>query len=212
MFNRVMITKEYCCRAKAMQIRMNISSIEDWIHSNRLPQVLIQHFHSLIQLLQLLQCISGLSDLTELLVTIKEFSGLNLLQFYRITNNYRYEVGENQLPEEITQYLEQVAKDTCSLHTRTSMETDREGHRTPKVREENVDILPTHEHNQPTTSNTQSGDMEELMDPTHLLPFAIPTSSEMLSGWGRSEKEYVPYLPDAFLMELDEELRERFEA
>ncbi|ORY00212.1 hypothetical protein K493DRAFT_278981 [Basidiobolus meristosporus CBS 931.73] len=210
MFNRVMITKDYCCRAKAMQIRMNISSIEDWVHSNRLPQVLIQHFNSLIQLLQLLQCISGLSDLTELLVTIKELSGLNVLQTYRIAHNYRYEVGENQLPEEITQYLEQVAKDTCNVQAHSSSETDKEGHRKPKVREENIDILPTYEHNQPAAASAQSEDMEELMDPTHLLPFAIPTSSEMLSGWGRSEKEYVPYLPESFFTELDEELRQRF--
>ncbi|KAK9720606.1 hypothetical protein K7432_004042 [Basidiobolus ranarum] len=211
MFNRLMITKEYCCRIKAMQIRMNISTIEDWVHSNRLPQVLIQHFQSLIQLLQLLQCISGLTDLTELLVTIKELSGLNLLQFYRISSNYRYEVGESSIPEEVSQYLEQVVRDTCDFNARTSTEIDREGHRTPKVREEVIDILPTSEYGQSTGTSQQSGDMEELMDPTHLLPFAIPTSSEMLNGWGRSEKEYVPYIPDSFFVELDGELQERFE-
>ncbi|KAK9687572.1 hypothetical protein K7432_014739 [Basidiobolus ranarum] len=187
LFNQVLTTKDNCCRAKGMQIRMNLSTIEDWVHHNRLPQVLLQHFQPLIQIFQLLHCVSGLADLTELLMTIKELSSLNSLQIYRVANNYRYEVGERVIPEEITQYLAQVVKDTCSLHTRTSVEIDREGRRTPKVREEEIDTLP----NQESGQNARSDDMEELMDPTHLLPFAIPTSAEMVNGWGKSEKDYI---------------------
>ncbi|ORX94236.1 hypothetical protein K493DRAFT_283954 [Basidiobolus meristosporus CBS 931.73] len=210
MFNRIIITKEYCCRVKAMQIRMNVSTVEEWVHTNRLPQVLVQHFQPMTQLLQFLQCLSGLSELTELLVTIKELPALNLLQLYRLVSNYRYEVGEKQLPEEISQYLEQVARDTCDLQARSSIEAEQDGHRTPKVREEVIDTLPTHEPGR-AGSSLSSGDMEELMDPMHLLPFAIPTSTEMLSGWGKCDKEYVPYLPDAYLEELDNELRVRSE-
>ncbi|KAK9762906.1 hypothetical protein K7432_010888 [Basidiobolus ranarum] len=206
-FNLVLTTKEYCCRIKAMQIRMNLSVIEDWVHANRLPHILNQHFNSLIQMLQFLQCLSQLSDLMELITTTNDLHSLNHLQLYRTTINYRYEVGERQLSEEITQYLEQVAKDTCSVKSRALNELDELGKRRLNVREENVDTMSTHSETGKFNANSNIEELEELMDTAHSLPFAIPTNNEMLSGWGRSGREYTPYLPDSFLEEFDRRMK-----
>ncbi|ORY07620.1 hypothetical protein K493DRAFT_295428 [Basidiobolus meristosporus CBS 931.73] len=206
-FNLVLTTKEYCCRIKAMQVRMNLSVIEDWVHANRLPQILNQHFNSLVQMLQFLQCLSQLSDLMELITTTNDLHSLNHLQLYRLTINYRYEVGERPLSEEITQYLEQVAKDTCNVKIRAQNEANELGKRKPNVREENVDTMSIHGESGRLNANANIEELEELMDSTHALPFAIPTNTEMLCGWGRSGREYTPYLPDSFLEEFDRRMK-----
>lgn len=112
MFNRILKNKKLLCRSKALQIRMNISLIEDWVRHNQLPSSLNTYFNPLVQLLQLLQCLSQLTDLMSFINTIKKFDVLNALQVKRCVVNYRYEVNEPRVPEEIEKYAMQIADDT----------------------------------------------------------------------------------------------------
>ncbi|KAI8375999.1 uncharacterized protein BYT42DRAFT_573055 [Radiomyces spectabilis] len=112
MFNRILTNKNYLCRSKAIQIRMNLTTIEEWVHENKLPSNLLTYLNPLIQLLQLLQCVSQLDDLMAFIDTTKAFDLLNPLQIKRCVLHYRYEVDEARLPEEIEKYTMQIAKDT----------------------------------------------------------------------------------------------------
>lgn len=112
MFNRILKSKKLLCRSKALQIRMNISFIEDWVRHNHLPSSLNTYFNPLVQLLQLLQCLSQLTDLMSFINTIKKFDVLNTLQVKRCVVNYRYEVNETRVPEEVEKYAMQIADDT----------------------------------------------------------------------------------------------------
>lgn len=114
-FNRILSNKKYLCRSKALQIRMNVTAIEEWMReSSQLPghQHLTSYFNPLVQLLQLLQCVSQLNELELFVNTIKQFDLLNPLQIKRCVLNYRYEVSEPRLPDEIDKYVMQIARDT----------------------------------------------------------------------------------------------------
>ncbi|CAO3615836.1 unnamed protein product [Cunninghamella echinulata] len=112
LFNRILTNKKLLCRSKAMQIRMNLSQIEDWICSNHLPASLASYLTPTTQLLQLLQCLTQLTDLVSFINAVKEFDVLNALQVKRCVVNYRYEVNEPRLPEEVEKYAMQLAEDT----------------------------------------------------------------------------------------------------
>ncbi|KAJ1941994.1 hypothetical protein FBU59_003337, partial [Linderina macrospora] len=111
MFNRVLTTRDFCSRSRAMQIRMNATTISDWVRTT-VPQLHAPHtgtesaadssptalydqyFSPLIELVQLLQCLTTLPDLAEFLETTSDMSSLNILQQETVLTNYRYEVGE----------------------------------------------------------------------------------------------------------------------
>ena len=112
MFNRILSNKKLLCRSKALQIRMNMSHIEDWIGQSNLPHSLVTYFDPTTQLLQLLQCLTQLQDLVGFIQTVKKFDSLNALQVKRCVTNYRYEVNEPRLPDEIEKYAMQLAEDT----------------------------------------------------------------------------------------------------
>ncbi|KAI9245677.1 hypothetical protein BDA99DRAFT_565801 [Phascolomyces articulosus] len=112
MFNRILSNKKLLCRSKALQIRMNMSHIEDWIGQSNLPHRLVSYFDPTTQLLQLLQCVTQLQDLAGFIQTVKKFDSLNALQVKRCVTNYRYEVNEQRLPDEIEKYAMQLAEDT----------------------------------------------------------------------------------------------------
>ncbi|ORX93940.1 DIL-domain-containing protein, partial [Basidiobolus meristosporus CBS 931.73] len=197
-FNRILGNKEYCNRTKAMQIRMNLSVIEDWIHSNRLPSVLLFHFRAVIQALQYLQCVSSLPDLGSLVETAKELDQLTSTQMKHLAQHYRYEVDENQIQEEILQYLDKVVQDTVNRHAETLSSMKVNGEHMANVVELKADIL-----NHERAPYETEPELDIWKNPDHMLPFAIPTTSEMLTGFGRSSREYVPQLPEEFIMELD---------
>ncbi len=61
-FNRMMSNKKMLSRSKALQTRLNLSILEDWIRLNHLPTKLSDQFAPLVQLLQLLQVLSLQED------------------------------------------------------------------------------------------------------------------------------------------------------
>ncbi|GJN87708.1 hypothetical protein Rhopal_000663-T1 [Rhodotorula paludigena] len=110
-FNRLLNQRKYLCRSRAMQIRLNASNLEDWARANRLPTKMVSvHFTPLNQLLQWLQCLSSESSIDGLIGTVQSLRALNPLQLRRAVRDYRYEVDENRMDEDCVQYLVQIQK------------------------------------------------------------------------------------------------------
>ena len=120
LFNHIMSNKVYLARTKAMQIRMNISVLEDWARANnRSPEhyengslstsgettveAARKHLAPVIQLLQWLQCFSSLDyskpSMESLENTIKQMTLLTPHQLLHSTGNYRYEKEEKTVPK-----------------------------------------------------------------------------------------------------------------
>ncbi|EDN09503.1 conserved hypothetical protein [Histoplasma mississippiense (nom. inval.)] len=133
LFNRIMTTRRYLARTKAMQIRMNVSALEDWArNNNRQPE----HYENgstlcsgettvdsarkylapVIQLLQWLQCFSSLGDDTDsLTMTLQQLQQLTPSQLLHAVRHYRPEVGEKGLPKAAMKYLLEVRKEPSLL-------------------------------------------------------------------------------------------------
>lgn len=133
LFNRVMTTKRYLSRTKAMQIRMNVSVLEDWARANtRQPEhyengstistgentveAARRHLSPVIQLLQWLQCFTSLGEDHESLVaTLEQLGRLTATQLIHAVKSYRPEVGEKGLPKAHMKFLVQLQKGQESL-------------------------------------------------------------------------------------------------
>lgn len=112
LFNRVISRKRYLCRSRAIQIRMNVSAIEDWARSNALPLGIVHaHLSPLSQLISWLQCQSSLQEFDGLILTMQGLKALTPVQMRRVVKDYRYEVGETRMSEECLQYLDQLIID-----------------------------------------------------------------------------------------------------
>lgn len=115
--------KKYLCRSKALQIRMNASTLEEWARLNRLPSKMVSvHFAPLSQLLQWLQCLSTESSIDGLIGTIHSLRALNPLQLRRAVRDYRYEVEEPRMSEDCEQYLVQIQKQWERLRVQKTVE------------------------------------------------------------------------------------------
>ncbi|KAF9292776.1 hypothetical protein BGZ88_006119 [Linnemannia elongata] len=125
-FNRMISNKKLLSRSKALQTRLNLSILEDWIRLNNLPSKLHDQFAPLVQLLQLLQVLSLQEDFPTWIETLKKLELLNPTQVKRVVSAYRFEVNEPRLSEEITQYVLQVAADTERMVRRQMMDRKRE--------------------------------------------------------------------------------------
>ncbi|KAJ2328025.1 hypothetical protein GGI00_004308, partial [Coemansia sp. RSA 2681] len=156
-FNRVLTTREFCSRSRAMQIRMNLTQLSDWVrvHGKRLsappqqqaakaasqageghaqPAASVEallykpYFDPVVELLELLQCLSHLPDLAEYFETTAKMPALNVLQQETAVANYRYEVNEQRVAPDVVEYLESVAKEV-----RDGQRADREKQSLEKV-------------------------------------------------------------------------------
>ncbi|KAF9141760.1 hypothetical protein BGX30_004175 [Mortierella sp. GBA39] len=125
-FNRMISNKKLLSRSKALQTRLNLSILEDWIRLNNLPPKLHEQFAPLVQLLQLLQVLSLQEDFPTWIETLRKLELLNPTQVKRVVSAYRFEVNEPRLSEEITQYVLQVAADTERMVRRQMMDRKRE--------------------------------------------------------------------------------------
>src|SRR5579859_1450434 len=125
LFNRILTTKKYQARSKAMQIRLNVSALEDWLRLNvkvpskaegaRDPSAHVRRTASeigreflgpVIQLLQWLQVMSSLGDEEDTFrTTVKALDLLTPAQLLSAANNYRVEVGEQGLPKKFKELL-----------------------------------------------------------------------------------------------------------
>ncbi|KZT61318.1 DIL-domain-containing protein [Calocera cornea HHB12733] len=126
MFNKVVSRSKYLCRSRAMQIRMNISMLEDWTSREGLPRSLVsKHFEPLNQLLQWLQCCSQIDQFSDLIATVQTLRRINPLQMRKAVRDYRYEVGESHMSDECNQYLQQFQRDWERQRLRRGVENMR---------------------------------------------------------------------------------------
>lgn len=204
MFNRVLTYKKYLCRSKALQIRMNLSAFEDWIRVQKLPTSLNQSFEPLVQLLQLLQCLSQLDDALLFSSTIQTFDKLNALQVKRCVQNYRYEVSESRLPDQVTELANQWVVDHqhhWRNQRKASIEIDERDTiraRPTSISSLNSLLTPTnktmHELESPTTTTTSipvPSTEEEKRNSKYLLPFSVLETTALLQGWTNEQHKYL---------------------
>jgi hypothetical protein len=245
LFNRIMSNRKYLARTKAMQIRMNISSLEDWARANnRQPEhyehgsmtstgettidAARRHLAPPIQLLQWLQCFSslGVDDLEALVGTLQQLTRLTPQQLIHAVKHYRPEVGEKGLPKSAMKYLiglqreNQLRKERqrnaakSSSAPTTPVKTSANGHgpETPNSNgKPNVPntLKPLAADEFPEEDDDAPGYL--LLDPALMLPFSLPTSTDMLVSYGAGfggvnrerERKYIPTVPPEFLAKLD---------
>ncbi|KAJ5988819.1 hypothetical protein N7481_004029 [Penicillium waksmanii] len=193
-FNRIMSTRRYLARTKAMQIRMNVSALEDWArNNNRQPEhydngsmsatgentvdAARQHLAPVIQLLQWLQCFSSLGEDHESLVTtLLQLQQLIPLQLIHAVKSYRAEVGEKGLTKQAMKFLLDMQRDPEILF--------REQHRIQAVKEAAA-AAPTSDAPQdrpqtPSRDETQQS-TPATPDPNLASPGSVGTSSRPAS-------------------------------
>ena len=266
LFNRVMTTKRYLSRTKAMQIRMNVSVLEEWARSNnRQPEhfengstnssgenafdAARRHLSPIVQLLQWLQCFTSLGEDHESLVgTLIQLQRLTPTQLLHAVKSYRPEVGEKGLPKSHMRYLTQLQKGQETLirrpltpipqdsATASGTTTPLQVNLTPSSEQENdatksgnlpattptSAVTPTSGSRatppafplappQELDSDSSSNRNNLILDPSLMLPFSLPTSTDMLitygSGIGGTNRErarkYIPTVPTEVLVKLN---------
>lgn len=245
LFNRIMSNRKYLARTKAMQIRMNISVLEDWARTNnRQPEhyehgemqahgentieAARRHLAPLIQMLQWLQCFSSLGpdDLEALVDTLQQLKALTPQQLIHAANHYRAEVGEKGLTKSAMKYLVAIQKETEARREREKSNRkslaasitspDRgsgtlpDGSPTTPVRDDKNggnEQLPQ----SPMEEDADDAPENLLMDPALMLPFTLPSVTDMLVCYGAGfggvnrerERKYIPTVPPEFLAKLE---------
>ncbi|KAJ9610669.1 hypothetical protein H2200_005446 [Cladophialophora chaetospira] len=244
LFNRVMTTKKYLSRTKAMQIRMNVSVIEDWARTNnRQPEhyengstmstgentvdAARRHLAPVIQLLQWLQCFSSLGDDHESLVgTLVQLQRLTPTQLITAVKTYRAEVGEKSLPKVHMKFLTQLQRGEQSLIRRPltpAPEAPESGTATP-TKQNGTPLAaskePTTPQGPPAPSISSPVEQDTdpplkrtalTLDPSLMLPFSLPTSTDMLISYGagiggtnqEQARKYIPSVPTEILNKLN---------
>jgi len=243
LFNRVMTTRKYLSRTKAMQIRMNVSVIEDWARANnRQPEhyengstvstgentvdAARRHLAPIIQLLQWLQCFSSLGEDHDSLVgTLVQLQRLTPTQLISAVKNYRAEVGEKSLLKLHMKFLVQLQRGEQSLIRRpltpmadalesgTATPTKENGSlagkpapttpRGPSIPSASSPVEP--EVDSPSNRNALT------LDQSLMLPFSLPTSTDMLISYGagiggtnrEQARKYIPTVPTEVLSKLN---------
>lgn len=233
LFNHVLSTRTYLARTKAMQIRMNISVLEDWARSNnRIPEhyengslstsgestvdAARRHFTPVIQLLQWLQCFSSLGEKQDVMAslqdTLSQIPRLGPQHLLYAASHYRFEKGEKGLPREARRRLTDLQSDMKKraqqmrqTHNRASSKAGSEPRSSISA---DLDDGPNdagrHEDEDVVSDSL-------LMDPAHMLQFSLPTTVDLVLSYGAGygglnrerEKKYIPTVPPEFLAKLD---------
>ncbi|KAL1586000.1 hypothetical protein WHR41_04907 [Cladosporium halotolerans] len=218
-FNRIMSNKKYLARTKAMQIRMNISTLEDWARTNnRQPEhyeggmttpvgeatidAARRHLAPVVQLLQWLQCFSSLGEDEEAMeTTIQQLPTLSTMQLLHAVKYYRAEVGEKTLSKNAMKSVQGIKIKINKAAAESSITgSDPQVPGTPQTPGANG-------------IHRDDDDVPEsnLLNPALLLPFHLPTSTDMLVSYGAGfggvnkerERRYIPSVPPEFLTKLD---------
>lgn len=241
-FNRILNNRKYMSRTKALQIRMNISVLEDWARANnRLPEHYEQgssissgetiidaarrHLEPVHQLLQWLQASSSIGDDFEALIsTLQQLTRLTPTQLIHAAKYYRAEVGENMLPKSGMKYLaalqEEIAErkateKAAKRDSKSTLSTPNLPQGSPTTPTRGTTPDPSMSSGTRTPRDDEKGDDDVpdhlFLDPAYVLPFTLPTSTDMLVSYGAGfggknrerERKYIPTVPPEFLTKLD---------
>ncbi|ORY77817.1 hypothetical protein BCR37DRAFT_122999 [Protomyces lactucae-debilis] len=183
LFNRILQNKKYLSRGKAMDLRMNVSQIEEWIRNNNRawqdqPDLATRcsskkgGLRRLVGLLQLLQCLSSLGE-SEVKQVVDSIEGITARQALFVAEGYRSERAETKIARAIKVQL--VALE----------------------REQSATIA--------------QGTEGIFLDATEQLSFKLPTSTDLILSYGSgiggtqrdNEKLFTPTLPLELIEKLD---------
>ncbi|WVQ83667.1 hypothetical protein IAT38_005810 [Cryptococcus sp. DSM 104549] len=207
LFNRLISRKKYLCRSKAVQIRMNITLLDDWVRTNGLPaKIVTKHLAPVTQMLQWLQCLSQIKEFDTLIGTMQTIRRINPLQMRSAVKGYRYEVNEGRMTEECAQYLAQLQKDwekrrvQDAERRRSSSEWSEGTHGSTASGATGMsedDSTPVDALFDGTTAladfTPQSAPecLGELQDSRYMLPFALPTDPSYLIATPPTDAAYA---------------------
>ncbi|MBW0485060.1 hypothetical protein O181_024775 [Austropuccinia psidii MF-1] len=206
LFNRIISRRKYLCRSKSIQIRLNVTVLEDWVRVNRLPpKVIGQYLQPLDQLLRWLQCLSQQTSFDQLIETLSTLKSLNPVQLLKASRDYRFEVLESKMSEECRQYLVQTQQDwdkrrirrATELEERETAEKEMTGaeslgaasilameaqkaelaSKASKALDETFAEGDDYDNYEPPSAPECLG---ELLDSRHMLPFTLPSAFEIL--------------------------------
>lgn len=187
LFNRIITRKKYLCRTKALQIRMNITALEDFTRNNGLPPAIAsRHLEPVNQLLQWLQFSSQINQFDTLIATVQGLRRLNPLQMRRAVQNYRFEVNEPHMADDCMQYLLQLQRDwdrrrmnigVKQLQSQRGQATDDATGSSEMSIDDLFDDGIALSDWIPQTAPESLG---ELLDSRFMLPFLVPTAVEHL--------------------------------
>ncbi len=235
-FNRIMSNRKYLARTKAMQIRMNVSTLEDWARTNnRQPEhyengsmtstgentmdSAKRHLEPLVQLLQWLQCFSSLGEDQESLEgTLQQLTRLSYQQLLHTAKYYRPEVGEKGLPKSASKYITGLQKDAAKRRAARAKSPNPQQKPPDSVPTTPIKPIPPNALSPSPAPSRLSEDEDQndtrdelLLDPSYMLPFSLPTSTDMLITYGAGfggvnrerERKYIPTVPPEFMAKLD---------
>ncbi|RCH96668.1 hypothetical protein CU097_013763 [Rhizopus azygosporus] len=237
LFNRILSNRKYLCRSKALQIRLNLSTLEEWVRDHKLPSSLNHAFDPVVQLLQLLQCLTQMTDIETFTSTVSTFDKLNPLQVKRCVQKYRYEVNEPKLPECIEQLAAQMAASLPENKGRRSLNLSD----SKRSSISSLNSLITPKSKRASISELEDDDLgadeeeSETRNSKYLLPFSVFSTTALLQNWTEEKQKrlvhhsyseaiyreiklkkletldlldkIMPSLPDEWLSDLDRKLR-----
>lgn len=147
LFNKTCSQRKHLTRRRAMQVRLNISVLEDWCRNHNFrPESLeiggkTYRYKSLIdigrvflaplnQILAWLQTFSGFgSDFTNVISTLQELKALNPKQLLQTATHYRFETRESPLSKEYKHYLQDLSRHYNRNAEEESLRTQQEQER-----------------------------------------------------------------------------------
>ncbi|KAG1469972.1 hypothetical protein G6F56_002950 [Rhizopus delemar] len=193
LFNRVLSQKKYLCRSKALQIRLNLSTLEEWLRMEQLPSSLNRAFEPLMQLLQLLQCLSQMNDIATFSSTVRGFDRLNALQVKRCVQGYRYELSEAKLPVHIESLALQMAASKQSTERKSLNFNDS---KRSSISSLNSLIGPKSKRMSTPELFEKLEDEEddeeeegEKKNTKYLLPFSVFNTTSLLQDWTEEKQK-----------------------
>jgi hypothetical protein len=177
-----------------------------------------RHLEPLVQLLQWLQCLSSLGENLESLVgTLQQLPRLSPEQLLHAAKYYRPEVGESNLPKSASKYIVHLQK--AAADRKAARAKSPNPQQPPLGSAPSTPVKPTAKAAatpSPAPSKLAEEDVEDtpndlLLDPSYMLPFSLPTSTDMLITYGagfggvnkEQERKYIPTVPPEFLAKLD---------
>jgi hypothetical protein len=149
--------------------------------------------------------------------TLQQLTRLSPQQLLHTAKYYRPEVGEKGLPKSASKYivhLQKAAADRKAARTRSP---------NPPPPSESVPTTPIRPSSdkpvEPSPAPSRMSEEDEkdeppdelLLDPSYMLPFSLPTSTDMLITYGAGfggvnkerERKYIPTVPPEFMAKLD---------
>ena len=178
-----------------------------------------KHLAPVVQLLQWLQCFSSLGeDRDAMATTLQQLPSLSAKQLAHAVKHYRAEVGEKTLNKAALRHIQEVKSRPKQLQSTPQSATTESAPQTPATP---LDGTAPNGKSAPQPPPTPQPDEDEppetnLLNPALLLPFSLPTSTDMLVSYGAGfggmnkerERRYIPSVSPEFLAKLDPDGRQ----